>query len=111
MGEFIMNSPTRPISIRLEHSDIEDLHERARKVSGTPTGVARELIRSGLSDGDPFEQANRLLKIERKLAVTTQEVQALSGSQIEVCSALSRVEQMFEQLLLALSGQLQVEEK
>lgn len=103
--------PTRPLSIRLLESDVEDLCERARRVSGTPTGVARELIRSGLSDGDPFEQANRLLKIERNLAIASQEVQSLSGAQSEVQSALSRVEQMFEQLLLALSGQLHTEEK
>jgi len=64
-----------------------------------------------VADGDPFEQANRLLKIERNLAIASQEVQSLTGSQSEVQSALSRVEQMFEQLLLALSGQLHTEEK
>ena len=74
MAEFTVSSATRPLSIRLLETDIEDLCERARRISGTPTGVARELIRSGLSDGDPFQQANRLLKIERNLAIAMPEL-------------------------------------
>ena len=103
--------PTRPLSIRLLESDIEDLCERARRISGTPTGVARELIRSGLSDGDPFKQANRLLKIERNLAIAIQDIQSSKASQSELEATVARIEQMFKQLLLALSGQLQPEVK
>lgn len=106
-----MTSPTRPLSIRLAPADIDQLKERARRLSATPTAVARDLIRSGLSDGDPFEQANRLLKIERKLAAMSQDVQAAQSTSSEIQSALSRIEQMFEQLLLALSGQLSIEER
>ena len=100
-----MAEPTRPLSIRLATQDIEHLAERAKRISGTPTGVARELIRSGLSDGDPFEQASRLLKIERKLAALVQDLQLLTQSSTENSGALTRVESMFDQLLLALSGQ------
>lgn len=103
--------PTRPLSIRLLESDIEDLRERARRISGTPTGVARELIKSGLSDGDPFKQANRLLKIERNLAIAIQDIQSSNASQSELEATVDRIEQMFQQLLRALSGQLTSEEK
>lgn len=100
-----MSNPTRPLSIRLAASDIDHLHERAKRISGTPTGVARELIRSGLSDGDPLTQAKRLLKIERKLAVVGQDLEAVAQSSSGNRASLSRVEAMFDQLLLALSGQ------
>ncbi len=100
-----MTDQTRPLSIRLAVQDIEHLTERARRISGTPTGVARELIRSGLTDGDPFTQATRLLKIERKLAVLGQDIQAAAKSSSNNTGSLSRMESMFDQLLLALSGQ------
>jgi hypothetical protein len=64
-----------------------------------------------LSDGDPFQQANRLLKIERHLAIAIQDIQSSKASQSELETAVARIEQMFEQLLLALSGQLQPEAK
>ena len=102
------NSPTeltRPLSIRLAVSDIEHLAERAKRISGTPTGVARELILSGLSDGDPYEQSARLLKIERKLAALTQDLQSVATSSTGNNKSLSRVEAMFDELLRALSGE------
>ncbi|NQY98856.1 MAG: hypothetical protein HRT82_17015 [Henriciella sp.] len=69
------------------------------------------MIRSGLSDGDPFKQANRLLQIERNLAIAIQDIQSSKSSQSELEATVARIEQMFEQLLLALSGQLQPEAK
>ena len=104
-----MTDVSTPVSIRLATEDIDRLSERAKRISGTKTGVARELIRSGLSDGDPFEQANRLLKIERKLAIVTQDIQLSKTSQSELRATVARIEKMFEQLLLALSGQLKAE--
>lgn len=104
-----MTEPTRPLSIRLATKDIEHLAERAKRISGTPTGVARELIRSGLSDGDPFTQAERLLKIERKLAVLGQNLQLVAKSSSENNGTLVRVETMFDELLRALSGEALVE--
>ena len=64
---------------------------------------------AGLSDGDPFEQANRLLNIERKLAIVTQDIQSANSSHSELRATVTRIEKMFEQLLLALSGQLKSE--
>lgn len=106
-----MTDATSPVSIRLANEDIDRLAERAKRISGTKTGVARELIRSGLSDGDPFQQAKRLLKIERNLAIAIQDIQSSKASQSELEATTARIEQMFEQLLLALSGQLQPEAK
>jgi len=100
-----MAEPTQPLSIRLATSDIDHLAERARRISGTPTGVARELIRAGLTDGDPFTQAERLLKIERRLAAVAQDVQAVLNAATAQAEAATRVETMFDDLLRALSGQ------
>ncbi|MEP0316123.1 MAG: hypothetical protein ABJL57_03160 [Hyphomonas sp.] len=100
-----MTVKTRPLSIRLAESDIEKLSFRARRMSGTPTGIARELILSGLADGDPYTQAERLLKIERRLAVLSQDLSAASTTVDKQTGSLGRIESMFEQLLLALSGQ------
>jgi DNA-binding ferritin-like protein len=100
-----MAEPTQPLSIRLATSDIDHLAERARRISGTPTGVARELIRAGLTDGDPFTQAERLLKIERRIAAVAQDVQAVLNAATAQAEAATRVETMFDDLLRALSGQ------
>lgn len=99
-----MTDKTRPLSIRLAESDIEQLTVRARRMSGTPTGVARELILSGLTDGDPYTQAERLLKIERRLAALSQDLRAASTTVDKQSGSLGRIESMFEQLLFALSG-------
>jgi predicted DNA-binding protein len=109
MEKSTMTDVSTPVSIRLAPEDIDRLSERAKRISGTKTGVARELIRSGLSDGDPFEQASRLLKIERKLAIVTQDIHLSKTSQSELRATVARIEKMFEQLLLALSGQLKAE--
>lgn len=100
-----MAEKTRPLSIRLAEKDIEQLTTRARRISGTPTGVARELIRSGLSDGDPFTQAERLLTIERRMAALSQDLQADFAATTKNSDSLGRIETMFDQLLRALSGQ------
>lgn len=100
-----MTSPTRPLSIRLSTSDIDQLAERAKRISGTPTGVARDLILSGLTDGDPFTQAKRLLRIERRLAVLSQDLQRVMSASEGNSDALEQVRSMFDALLLALSGE------
>ena len=99
-----MTDATRPLSIRLAVRDIDHLAERAKRISGTPTGVARELILSGLTDGDPFTQAARLLTIERKLARISQDVVAATQSSSRNTETLVRIETMFEELLRALAG-------
>ena len=100
-----MAEQTQPLSIRLARSDIDHLAERARRISGTPTGVARELIRSGLSDGDPFTQAERLLKIERRLASLAHDVQVVAKACDQTTECLGRLEAMFDALLRALGGE------
>ena len=99
-----MTKPTKPLSIRLNTEDIDQLRDRAKRITGTPTGVARELILSGLSDGDPFEQASRLLKIERRLAVISQDLAATRQTALAQQHSSDRIETMFEELLRALSG-------
>jgi len=43
---------TRPLTIRLPESDVEQLRVRATRVGGAPTAIAREIIQTGLVDGD-----------------------------------------------------------
>ncbi|KJS27366.1 MAG: hypothetical protein VR75_03480 [Hyphomonadaceae bacterium BRH_c29] len=102
-----MSEKTRPLSIRLTESDIDQLTERAKRISGTPTGVARELIRSGLTDGDPFTQAERLLKIERRLAVLSQDLQGMMTAADGHSHSLGQIEAMFDALLKALGGEVE----
>lgn len=102
-----MTEPTRPLSIRLAVKDIDHLAERARRISGTPTGVARELIRSGLTDGDPFTQAERLLKIERRLAVLSQDLRGMMTAADGHSHSLEKIETMFDALLKALGGEVE----
>ncbi|OYW83255.1 MAG: hypothetical protein B7Z22_12880 [Hyphomonas sp. 32-62-5] len=45
-----MADATRPISIRLPEADHVRLAEHATRLSGTPSALARELIRSGPTD-------------------------------------------------------------
>lgn len=95
---------TRPISIRLPESEIARLNERAGRLSGTPSALARELILTGLADGDPAAQAERLLKIERRLAAISQDVLALVQSLDKQSRVIRDIEDMFQRLLLALAG-------
>jgi hypothetical protein len=44
-----MIDKTKPVSIRLARSEIDQLQARAYSLSGNVTGVARELIRTGLA--------------------------------------------------------------
>ena len=99
-----MAEATRPVSLRLAPRHIEQLKARACTVSGTLTGVARELILTGLAGGDNKALAERLMHIERRLA-------ALEGLAREVNEATERVESVacdlrakFDALLSALSS-------
>ena len=95
---------TRPFSLRLAARDLELLQARAHIVSGTVTGIARELIVSGLAGGDDRAVAERLMQIERRLA-------ALEGGAREIAVAADRIEAAvtelrfkFDALLTALSA-------
>jgi hypothetical protein len=63
-----MSEVARPISLRLAPRHVEALKARAHTVSGTLTGVARELILAGLAGGDNRVLAERLMQIERRFA-------------------------------------------
>lgn len=63
-----MPEVARSISLRLAPRHIEALKARAHTLSGTLTGVARELILNGLAGGDSKVLAERLMQIERRLA-------------------------------------------
>lgn len=99
-----MTEPTRPIPLRLSLREIEQLKVRAFNVCGTVTGVARELILTGLAGGDNKALAERLMHIERRLAT-------LEGTAREVGQTVNRIEAgkrelraKFDALLQALSS-------
>src|SRR3990172_1471886 len=99
-----MPEVARPISLRLAPRHIEALKTRAHTVSGTLTGVARELILTGLAGGDNKALGERLMQIERRLA-------ALEGLAADMAEKAERIEAItrdlrtkFDALLSALSS-------
>lgn len=100
------NAPcaTRPISIRLPESELLRLNEKARQLSGTPSALARELVLTGLADCDHVAQAERLMKIERRLASISQDLMVIVQSSEKQGRAISDIEDMFHHLLHALAG-------
>lgn len=105
-----MADATRPISIRLPEADHARLSDQAKRLSGTPSALARELIRSGLAGNDPAAQAERLLKIERRLAAISQDVTVVIQSTDRQAQSVGHIETMFHQLLRALAGDTVKEE-
>lgn len=98
-----MADPTRPLSLRLSSHAIEQLKARAYIVSGTPSGIARDLILTGLAGGDNKQLADRLMVIERQLAAL-QRSQSASEATIDTTSdAIGNLVSMFEALLTALT--------
>jgi hypothetical protein len=61
-----MADKTKPVSIRLAPAEIEQLQGRAY-LSASVTGIARDLIRTGLVGGDKKALADRLMLIEWRL--------------------------------------------
>lgn len=91
-----MPEPTRPLSLRLPTNAHEALKARAYTVSGTPAGVARDLILKGLSGSDFEGIAERLRTMDRRLA-------AHESKADEALQSMSRLFAMFEALLAALT--------
>jgi len=100
-----MKSKTRPISIRLATSEIEQLHSRAHTLSANISGVARDLIRTGLAGGDNRALADRLMRIERGLAALEQQGQDTHAGVQSIDKAARDLLAMFEALLRALTGE------
>mgnify|MGYP003477921099 CR=1 FL=1 len=98
------SAATRPFTLRLAARDIEQLQARAYVVSGTVTGIARELILTALAGGDNRAMAERLMQIERRLAAlegTAREI-AVTADRIE--AAVTELRVKFDALLTALSA-------
>jgi hypothetical protein len=94
----------RPISLRLAPRHVEALKARAQTVSGTLTGVARELILAGLAGGDNKAVTERLLQIERRLAALEGLAREVSETARQIDAATSELRAKFDALLDALSS-------
>ena len=101
-----MKSKTRPISIRLATSEIEQIHSRAHELSANISAVARDLIRTGLAGGDNKALADRLMRIERRIVALEQQVQE-THTRVQSTDRTARdLLAMFEALLNALTGDI-----
>ena len=94
---------TRPVSLRLSLPHIEQLQARAVIVSGTATGIARELILTGLAGGDNKALADRLMLIERRLVAVEAVGRDLSQQVARIEAATHEIRAKFDALLSALS--------
>ncbi len=100
-----MKSKTRPISIRLATSEIEQIHSRAHTLSANISAVARDLIRTGLAGGDKA-LADRLMRIERRIVALEQQGQDTHTRVQSIDKAARDLLAMFEALLKALTGDI-----
>ena len=100
-----MIDKTKPISIRLARSEINQLQARAYTLSASVTGVARDLIRTGLAGGDNKALADRLLLIERRIVALEQQSQETHARVQSIDQAARELLAMFEALLKALTGE------
>ena len=95
---------TRPFSLRLAPRDIEQLQARAHVVSGTVTGIARELIVTALAGGDGRAVAERLMQIERRLAALESSAREIGVTADRIETAVTELRVKFDALLTALSA-------
>jgi hypothetical protein len=102
---IVMTDKTKPVSMRLAKSEIEQLHARAHALSATIAGVARDLIRTGLAGGDNMAMADRLMRIERRLVALEQQGQETNARVESIDKAARDLLAMFEALLKTLSGE------
>jgi hypothetical protein len=100
-----MIDKTKPVSIRLARSEINQLQARAYTLSASVTGVARELIRTGLAGGDNKALADRPMLIERRIVALEQQGQETHAQIQSIDRATRDPLAMFEALLKALTGE------
>ena len=98
-----MTNKARPVSIRLAKSEIDQLQARAYTLSASVTGVARDLIRTGLAGGDNKALADRLMLIERRIVALEQQSQETYARVQSIDQAVRDLLSMFEALLKALT--------
>ena len=99
-----MPEVARTISLRLAPRHIEALKARAHTVSGTLTGVARELILTGLAGGDNKALGERLMQIERRVAALESLACEVSETARHIDSVTGELRAKFDALLIALSS-------
>jgi hypothetical protein len=97
---------TKPVSLRLTLAEFEQLQARAYPLSASPTGIARDLIRTGLAGGDHKALADRMMTIERRFAVIDQQNRDLAVKAEAIDQNLRSLLAMFEALLKALTGEV-----
>lgn len=100
-----MTDKTKPVSIRLTRGEIDQLQARAYALSATVTGVARDLIRTGLAGGDNKALADRLMLIERRIVALEQQGQETQARVRLIDQSARDLLAMFEALLKALTGE------
>ena len=101
-----MTEKTKPVSIRLTRSEIDQLQARAFTLSASVTGVARDLIRMGLAGGDNKALADRLMLIERRIVALEQQGQETHAQLQSIDRAARDLLAMFDALLKALTGEI-----
>lgn len=99
-----MAESSKPVSLRLSPSDYEQLQSRAYELRATPSGVARDLIRTGLIGGDNKALAERLMQMERRLAAVEQQGRDTNAKAQGAERAARDLVAKFDALLAALSG-------
>lgn len=100
-----MTDKSKPVSIRLTRSEIEQLQARAYALSATVSGIAKDLIRTGLAGGDNRALADRLMLIERRIVALEQESRDTHARVQSIEKAARDLLAMFEALLKALTGE------
>jgi len=98
-----MAEKTKPVSIRLTPAEVEQLQARAYSLSASVTGIARDLIRTGLAGGDNKALADRLILIERRLAALEQQGREIHAKAQSIDQAARNLLAMFDALLKALT--------
>lgn len=100
-----MADKTKPVSIRLAPAEIEQLQARAYTLSASITGIARDLIRTGLAGGDNKALADRLMLIERRIVALEQQGRETHTKALSIDQAARDLLAMFDALLKALTGE------
>ncbi len=98
-----MSDKTKPVSIRLTEAEVEQLQARAYTLSANITAVARDLIRTGLADGDNRAIADRLMQIERRMVAMEHQGREISEKMQSTDKAAHDLLNMFDALLKALT--------
>jgi len=98
------SAASQPISLRLAPAAIERLQSRAHILSGTITGVARDLILTGLAGGDNKSLADRLMAVERRLAALEGLIGNVGRQAERIDTTTRELCTKFDALLTALSS-------